>query len=948
MKRRFYVQFIIVSLAIMAGMTMKSYALEVTVATQEGVNLVYELNEESKDCSVSRIENFKYRGSITVPSTIEYEGKQWNVTSIYSYAFEGSYISAINITEGVHTIGRGAFSNCQLQSICIPKSLKTIEDEAFERCPLSSVYITDLGAWCNKSGRIGAIYGIPHLYLNGVEIRDLVIPNDVETISEHAFQSCKGLTSVTIPDNVTSIERSAFSYCTNLTCVIMGNGVTSIGQGAFSNCDSLTDVMIGKSVTSIDLEAFYGCSGLKSIAISNNVTSIGSNAFKYCSNLERVINLSNVVLDFGSEVKQYNIDNLIDAIIPNHTYTYSGVAPELMLGDWVPDVSISSTFDSSKLATEAGQHSVVIPIVCNYTTPSFEKEYLYEYTITKKDLKVTSHSSRSYGEENPFFPMEYEGFVNNETESVISVRPIGTTNAKITSTVGTYPITISGGMATNYEFIYETGALTVTKAVLSAKVKDATRTYGAQNPTFTMEYYGLKNDEKTPTWSTQPTFQTEATQYSDVGQYEITASSGIAVNYELSEIVPGTLTIKQAPLTIRANHKEKQYYSENPMFSYTCYGFKNGEDNSVLTKEPQLSSTATFSSKVGRYEIEVSDATSPNYSISFVNGTLTITPRTLTASVGNYSRFYNEENPTFEVQYSGFVGGEDESVIKTKATASTTATKTSDVGTYPIQVTGGSADNYNFSYTSGTLTIDKAEQTLSWEQDLTNLKVGDQVELKATASSGLPITYMMDSSSQAEIYTAGTKTYLDCLSSGNLRIRAVQDGNQNYDASPRASQAIIIKEETLEDQILTIIQADNGSISTKVGKGRKYTFTITAWEGWNIHSVSYNDEDVTGQLDETGTFTTPAINENATLIVAYEEDGGNAVKALSSSPVRIQGTSFGARVTGVNHGDVIQVYTLDGVLQKSIKADNHVTDILLTEQKIYIIKAGNKTVKLSI
>ena len=90
---------------------------------------------------------------------------------------------------------------------------------------------------------------------------------------------------------------------------------------------------------------------------------------------------------------------------------------------------------------------------------------------------------------------------------------------------------------------------------------------------------------------------------------------------------------------------------------------------------------------------------------------------------------------TFEVKYEGFVGGDNESQLKSKATASTSATKTSDVGTYPIYVSGGSADNYKLSYVSGMLTINKIEQTISWQQDLTALNVGDQVELKAVASS---------------------------------------------------------------------------------------------------------------------------------------------------------------------------------------------------------------------
>jgi hypothetical protein len=153
----------------------------------------------------------------------------------------------------------------------------------------------------------------------------------------------------------------------------------------------------------------------------------------------------------------------------------------------------------------------------------------------------------------------------------------------------------------------------------------------------------------------------------------------------------------------------------------------------VLTATPSLSTSATRNSNVGTYEIKVGDTSSPNYSISFVNGTLTITPRTLIASVGNYERAYNEENPAFEVKYNGFVGNDDEKVLLSKPEAKTSATKTSDVGTYPINVTGGSADNYTFNYSSGTLTINKAEQTITWEQDLSDLKIGDQVELLASS-----------------------------------------------------------------------------------------------------------------------------------------------------------------------------------------------------------------------
>ena len=414
-----------------------------------------------------------------------------------------------------------------------------------------------------------------------------------------------------------------------------------------------------------------------------------------------------------------------------------------------------------------------------------------ELTITKRELKATSHSSRQYGEENPTLPIEYTGFVNSETEDVLTTKPVGTTTATKTSPVGTYPITVSGGEATNYSFTYEQGELTVNKAGLSAKVKDATKVYGEENPSFDIEYVGLKNGETVPEWTTAPTIQTTATKTSDVGDYTIKANDAVAKNYDLA-IADGKLTITPAPLTIKANDMTRLYYSENPTLDYTCNGFVNGDDKSTLSVKPNLSTLATLTSNVGDYDIEASGAVNPNYSISYEKGKLSITPRILTASVGNYERVYNEENPAFEVTYAGFVGNEDESIITTKAVATTTATKTSDAGTYPIEVSGGGATNYVFSYNSGTLTINKAEQTISWEQDLTGLKVGEQVELKAESTSGLPVTYQMESNNVAEVYAAGTKWYLDCKADGEVQIVAMQEGNQNYYSSTRIRKIVAV------------------------------------------------------------------------------------------------------------------------------------------------------------
>ena len=138
--------------------------------------------------------------------------------------------------------------------------MTSIGRDAFYGCSdLTSVHISDIAAWCKID--FESFYSNPlnyahHLYLNGEEVKDLVIPNSVTSIGRYAFYRCSALTSVTI-----------------------GNSVTSIGSGAFGGCSGLTSVIIGNSVTSIGSSAFSGCSGLTSVTIPNSVTSIGDDAF---------------------------------------------------------------------------------------------------------------------------------------------------------------------------------------------------------------------------------------------------------------------------------------------------------------------------------------------------------------------------------------------------------------------------------------------------------------------------------------------------------------------------------------------------------------------------------------------------------------------------------------------------------------------------------------------
>ena len=165
------------------------------------------------------------------------------------------------IPNSVTRIGSYAFYGFRnLISVTIPNSVASIGAGAFEDCrSLTSVHISDIATWCNIQFYSNPLYYAHHLFLNGEEIKDLVIPNSVTSINSSAFSGCTGLTSITIPNSVTSIGSSAFYGCSGLTSVTIPNSVTSIGDWAFKECSSLTSVTIPNSVTSIGSSAFENC-----------------------------------------------------------------------------------------------------------------------------------------------------------------------------------------------------------------------------------------------------------------------------------------------------------------------------------------------------------------------------------------------------------------------------------------------------------------------------------------------------------------------------------------------------------------------------------------------------------------------------------------------------------------------------------------------------------------
>ncbi len=233
------------------------------LCTMCGINyftpgLAFSLNSDNNSYSVSQ-------GTVTdeiivIPDI--YNGKP--VTTISAYAFEYcTSLTSVTIPDSVTSIGTSAFYECN--RLTKVNYLGTIDQWA----------MIDFSSWDATP-----LYYAKKLYINDVEVTEVVLTTATK-ISDHAFESCSRITSVTI-----------------------GNSVTSIGVGAFFECSRLTSVTIGNSVTRIGAEAFYDCSRITSVTIGNSVTSIDSSAFGECRNLTKVNYLGTIdqwaMIEFGN------------------------------------------------------------------------------------------------------------------------------------------------------------------------------------------------------------------------------------------------------------------------------------------------------------------------------------------------------------------------------------------------------------------------------------------------------------------------------------------------------------------------------------------------------------------------------------------------------------------------------------------------------------------------
>lgn len=145
--------------------------------------------------------------------------------------------------------------------------------------------------------------------------------------------------------------------------------------------------------------------------------------------------------------------------------------------------------------------------------------------------------------------------------------------------------------------------------------------------------------------------------------------------------------------------------------------------------------------------------------------------------------------------------------------------------------------------------------------------------------------------------------------------------------------------------MLYIKSGNGGSIGVSLEKGTRFACRISAEEGWQIHSVTFNGSDVTADVTEEGEYVTPAINTPAELNVAFELL--NSIETESVADVRVYPAAGNSIVVeGVNNNEAIRVYSSNGILVKEIvNADNR--EVVTLPEDIYVVETCGRVFKIA-
>ena len=791
-------------------------------------------------------------------------------------------------------------------------------------------------------------------------ITSIAIPNNITGIGRDAFRGCSSLTSITIPESVTSIGGNAFYYCDGLTQVtlncanidgwfsgnssikeiILGENVTSIGNAAFEGCSGLTSVTIPENVTSIGEKAFRHCEGITSITIPSSVTSIGNQAFAGC------VELKEIIFEDGAETLSLAHNSDEASIGPFYEcpleYVYLGRNLNINWG-----YNYFSPFQDAN-TIEIGNG---VTTIADYTFRG-----CYNLTSITISEGITEIGYDAFEDCNELTQVTFDcANIGSWFSGKSSIKEV--ILGENVKTIGDYAFSGCSGIT----------SINIPEGVTSMG-------YGAFNECESLAAVHINNLEA---WY-KITFGGDG--WHDYNSNPLSYAHNLYLNGDLvTELVipEGVTSIRSQAFSGCTNITsvsipESVTSIENEAFN----GCENLAEVHINSLEAWCN--IDFGSNPLSYAKNL-----------YLNGELVtdlVIPSTITAIKRN--TFNNCQNLTSVVipegvtsiegsAFSGCSGITSINIPKTVTSIENSAfSGCSSLTSITIPEGVTSLSYYTFAGCSSLTSIILPESitSLSGEvfEDCSNLTtvtiLGSLTQVEdGNPFSGCSNLKEMILGEKVRKIEAGAFSRIESIE--KVIVHATQpprtDGDifsdEVYDnATLYVPQGCISKYQVMTGwsgfynisemeggtpDYLTIRQADNGAVKIAVDLGRTYKVQIEPSEGWAIHSVTINGEDMTDQLDENYTFTTPTLTASTVLNVAYEQIASK-VKSAQYNNIKVRGYESTIFVDGIEQGDCITIYTASGTAVAEIEAESSNAEIAVDEGVLYIVKVSDKVIKI--
>lgn len=547
------------------------------------------------------------------------------------------------------------------------------------------------------------------------------------------------------------------------------------------------------------------------------------------------------------------------------------------------------------------------PITVNVNAVNRNKTYgdadpEYEFKVKVQDpgttigaVEGTGHSSVSGPDADGYYTVSgtndaggYDIAVTTGSEP--SKLITFTCSRKIGENVGDYVVTPAGGARQEgYRVTYKEARLTIGQKPITVKA-DKSKVYGADDPAVLVSFYhkdaeteelieytdALENNDP----FTVITYTAERVEGEDVNEYEVFVNGAADQgNYRVTVVEQGVFTIEPKEVTVVPNDAGKVYGDEDPDLTATVSGFlvpDTADDfDYVLSR--------VYGENVGEYTITAtpSSAIQGNYTLNCeAKGTFTITPASVTLKAEDASKIYGEDDPEpWSVEIEGLVGSDTVRYEMTRAVgqdageyAITPIVKDSEPQTDSEGKTYYPQDNYHVYVENGTLTVDKADLTITAD-DKSKVEGAEDPELTATLEGLVDRDGVLTSSSAwDESEKKWTVTYKregaeEPEISFTLAREAGEDARQEYVVSVSGVSAKNYTVETVEG-VFTILEKHDVDISqvtvdpTDASANPGYTYHWTA----TLDSADYSDAGDISLPDATEGAETP---NTATIQVAH-------------------------------------------------------------------------------